>query len=526
MEDKNLHDEEEVLVTTESSSDDMDISDGISSDTRDATVGTDDDRPLFGPVKARDTTIDTSGNYMNNKSFFRPKKARDATSDINGNFIKNRPFLKPKKVSDFSMDVGSSSSFSDESTGGLTGIGGSLLSDNETAKGTVSLALKKVPLKVKLIIIGVIAVIIFLILFLIVMITPLMSLGIIDIDGIGGGSSSSSISYSSVTDGTTYWWPIGSNDITTSNGVDYASGTPVETTITSTFSTRDNPFSSGTEMHGGLDIASNDGSYGINIIAAKDGKVIYPSDADTLNCTSNNSSDSCGGGYGNYVMIEHSDGTVTLYAHLYEGSITVRTGDTVKQGQVIGKMGSSGRSTGAHLHFEVRINGSRVNPENYVKGSNPRPKIASYGYINGESNKQSVCLTLKYIGIPDNGVAAIMTNINYESSFDPTVHGDLENGEYTSYGLCQWHNGRYDNLRKAFPDTYNTIGSQIDYLMYELKNSYTSVYDAVMNSSESVYDSTYTFCANFERPADTENSCKRRANNSDSYATYVSNGCQ
>lgn len=66
-------------------------------------------------------------------------------------------------------------------------------------------------------------------------------------------------------------------------------------------------------------------------------------------------------------MISHSDGMYTLYAHLHEGTINVKVNDSVRQGQVIAKVGSSGRSTGTHLHFEVRTDiSTRVDPLNYV----------------------------------------------------------------------------------------------------------------------------------------------------------------
>ena len=378
------------------------------------------------------------------------------------------------------------------------------------------------PLKYKLIIIGIVAVVISVIMFLVVMITPLMELGIIDISDLGGGVASSAPGYSSISGNTTYWWPIGSSTTTTIGGATYANGDPTPTTITAHYG--NDVLLGESRNHGGMDIAANDGSYGtINIIAARDGKVLYPSNSDYLSCPSNSDpNDSCGYNFGNYVMIEHSDGTVTVYAHLYENSITVRTGDTVKQGQVIGKMGSSGQSTGSHLHFEVRVNGNKTNPENYVDVNNPRPSGGAINYVTGDSNKQSVCLTLRSSGIPDNGVAAIMTNMNHESAFNPTALGDGG----TSYGLCQWHNGRYDNLMTSFPGTYQTVGSQIEFLMYELENSYTSVYNSIMNESNSVYDSTYAFCANFEIPYDTDNTCRSRANNSDSYETYVKSGCQ
>ncbi len=70
--------------------------------------------------------------------------------------------------------------------------------------------------------------------------------------------------------------------------------------------------------------------------------------------------------YGEYVVIDHNDGTMTLYAHMQSGSRTVQPGDKVSQGQTIGKVGSTGNSTGNHLHFEVRIGGKPTNPGPYL----------------------------------------------------------------------------------------------------------------------------------------------------------------
>lgn len=401
---------------------------------------------------------------------------------------------------------------------------GNISSSATTGSGTISGIFNALPLKYKLIVIGAIASLVLVILFLVLLITPLMHLGIISMGG--PDDPDSSLSYDPITGSANYWWPIGSDETETKNGILYASGTPEATTITSRFGRR--TLEGVIETHGALDIASNDGlSNTIYIIASKDGKVIDVGPTDCPSLSDLNESGSCSSGYGNYVIIQHNDGNQTLYAHLYENSIRVKSGDSVKQGQVLATMGSSGRSTGPHLHFEVRVNGSKVDPENYVSSSNPRPKLGK-GCAEGSSTKQSVCLTLKAMGIPNNGVAAIMTNINHESSFNVEAHGDYEGGVPTSYGLCQWHYGRKDELLSTYPNSYNTVCSQMKYLMYELKNksAYSPTYESVMNPSVSVYDSTYKFCTNFERPANMNSVCADRASKSSSFANYVYNGCQ
>ncbi len=95
--------------------------------------------------------------------------------------------------------------------------------------------------------------------------------------------------------------------------------------------------SQGLHGHNGVDLAS---VFGASILASADGNVII----------SRNSG--WNGGYGSYIVIKHGNGTQTLYAHL--SATNVNVGDRVKQGQVIGKMGSTGKSTGTHLHFEIR----------------------------------------------------------------------------------------------------------------------------------------------------------------------------
>ena len=116
---------------------------------------------------------------------------------------------------------------------------------------------------------------------------------------------------------------------------------PTSGTITARYRQR------GYESHTGLDIAA---STGTPIYAAAGGTVTAAGQS--------------GSGYGTYVKISHGNGVETLYAHC--SSINVSKGDTVSQGQKIAGMGSTGRSTGTHLHLEIRYNGLALNPENYV----------------------------------------------------------------------------------------------------------------------------------------------------------------
>ena len=121
---------------------------------------------------------------------------------------------------------------------------------------------------------------------------------------------------------------------------------PASTYITSSFGNRLHPILKSWIFHTGLDIGCSSGK---DILAAS-GKVIMSQ---------------VYGGYGNCVMIDHGGGIVTLYGHA--SKLCVSKGDVVKRGQVVAKVGSTGRSTGPHLHFEVRKNGEYVNPMKYFK---------------------------------------------------------------------------------------------------------------------------------------------------------------
>lgn len=116
--------------------------------------------------------------------------------------------------------------------------------------------------------------------------------------------------------------------------------------ITDDYGWRFHPILKVNKLHTGMDIGAG---YGTSILAADGGTVIFVGWSN---------------GYGNTTIISHGNGLSTLYGH--QSSFSVSQGQTVQRGQVIGKVGSTGWSTGPHLHFEVRVNGTAVNPHNYV----------------------------------------------------------------------------------------------------------------------------------------------------------------
>jgi murein DD-endopeptidase MepM/ murein hydrolase activator NlpD len=127
-----------------------------------------------------------------------------------------------------------------------------------------------------------------------------------------------------------------------SSGGSGAFSWPVTGTITSPFGWRSNPFGGSPEFHQGLDIAAPQGT---TVTAAAGGTVIMAQ---------------WYGGYGNYILIDHGGGYSTGYGHL--SAMYVSSGQSVQRGQAIGAVGSTGQSTGPHLHFEVRIAGKPVDP--------------------------------------------------------------------------------------------------------------------------------------------------------------------
>jgi murein DD-endopeptidase MepM/ murein hydrolase activator NlpD len=122
---------------------------------------------------------------------------------------------------------------------------------------------------------------------------------------------------------------------------------PVEGPVTGSFGERIDPFNGEGAFHTGVDIST---AYGQPVIAPADGMVVFAGDA---------------GGYGRLVILEHGQGISTRFGHLANYAIAV--GQSVRRGDVIGYVGRSGRSTGPHLHYEVRIHNVPVNPHKYLR---------------------------------------------------------------------------------------------------------------------------------------------------------------
>lgn len=153
----------------------------------------------------------------------------------------------------------------------------------------------------------------------------------------GGSSNSGGGSYTPVTpSGSGYTWPV-----------------PGHTALSSVFGE-----DRGSYGHGAIDIS--DGSImGATVVAADSGTVVVSNNSCTHNWGKSGSC-GCGGGYGNYVWIDHGNGKCTIYGHLTRA--VVSQGSHVSKGQVIGYVGSTGWSSGPHLHFECRINGTKYDP--------------------------------------------------------------------------------------------------------------------------------------------------------------------
>ena len=122
---------------------------------------------------------------------------------------------------------------------------------------------------------------------------------------------------------------------------------PTSGDITSRFGWRNSPFGNGSDWHPGIDIANSSGT---PIVATAEGEVVQSE---------------WYGGYGNMVQVNHGNGITTVYGHNSQN--LVHPGQVVKKGEVIAYLGSTGYSTGPHVHYEVRVNGTAVNPDTFLR---------------------------------------------------------------------------------------------------------------------------------------------------------------
>jgi len=170
--------------------------------------------------------------------------------------------------------------------------------------------------------------------------------------------------------------------------------------LTSDYKTR-NP----KRKHSGIDMIGK--GYACDYVIAIDDGVVVTS---TYSATA-----------GYYVEIKQNDGSITRYLHLKKGSITVKKGDHVKKGQVIGYMGNSGSSNGAHLHFGVRVNGKDVDPLPYLEGKKTFDRVVikqvPYQVYDNDKNKWLPFVnsnTNDYAGIHGHSISGLrIANLTY-----------------------------------------------------------------------------------------------------------------
>lgn len=198
-----------------------------------------------------------------------------------------------------------------------------------------------------------------------------------------------------------------------------------------------------TFSHKGVDINAKAGAH---IIAAKAGTIVEVftgckgSHLTGSGCT-------CGSSYGNYVKISHGNNLYTLYAHL--SSVLVSNGSSVAQGQAIGLAGTTGDSTGPHLHFEVRSGGgayaNAVNPKTYLDGSHwhslSKGKCTSCGALlgdvnnDGRINAQDTLLVSRFVSGINDAIDMTLADINRDGKVDST---DLNAIKQIIVGSYNW----------------------------------------------------------------------------------------
>ncbi len=228
--------------------------------------------------------------------------------------------------------------------------------------------------------------------------------------GIGGGT---------IISGSEFWWPLEENAVCR---------------ISSGFGSRKAPTAGASTNHKGIDIAT---AQGTPIIASADGVVIVSAE----------SSPSAG----NWIAIKHENGYVTKYMHNLRN--LVKAGDTVTRGQVIAYVGSTGRSTGPHLHFQVEFNGTPQNPLNYVSMNNKRPVSTGKVTISDETKLDTIyAIVASECSSSYDGALAVMTCVLNRCVSEAWVRfgGNNPYAQITATGQFSYGIPKYANNYKKY----------------------------------------------------------------------------
>ncbi|MBQ3307456.1 MAG: hypothetical protein IJG68_04615 [Bacilli bacterium] len=159
-------------------------------------------------------------------------------------------------------------------------------------------------------------------------------------------------------------------------------------------------------------------------------------------------------------------------------------------------------------------NGDEKAANKFLRFNSGKLSVSSGAKPSGNANRDYIFEYLSNLGLNEAAISGIMANIKRETNFKTDIGGDGG----TSYGMCGWHLTRWDSL-KAFCEQNNYDVSQIEgqtaYLVYELQNKYTDLYNFLLNvpnTSQGAYDAASQFCIQFERPANTYDRAEERGN--------------
>lgn len=279
------------------------------------------------------------------------------------------------------------------------------------------------------------------------------------------------------------------------------------TYVSSPFGPRGYVTEGASSYHMGIDLCHpTQDSEGLPIVAAADGVVTYAGPGD---------------GYGNFIEIDHGNGVKTRYAHMYENTITVKEGDTVKAGQQIAKVGNAGIGTGAHLHFELRQDDTPINPQsNLFDNPTTNPNIPSeeeYAGVSVSASQDEVAKSCysylrNNMGLNKAAACAVLGNMQRESAFKV----DNVNEGSGAYGLIQWYD-RYDNLVSFCQEhgyQMNTVLGQMKFMEYELNSTETrgrNVLLGIPDTREGARQGAIDFDEVYERSGDSAQGVQMRS---------------